>query len=215
MLCQEFEVVLEQWPPESLPPEAAAHVGACTHCQALMADLEAIQQAGARLGQEDRQLVPPEHVWLAVRSQLEAEGLVREPEHVHAGFFTAWLGAIPRPALAGACLALILAAAGFVVKTYWNPAAPAPVPLDRAAVGIETQLNVAEQGTIQALPQSDPDLAADVRHDLEVVDKFISLCEKNVREDPQNQLAREYLYDAYQQKAGLLSAMMERGETGD
>jgi hypothetical protein len=32
-----------------------------------------------------------------------------------------------------------------------------------------------------------------------------------MKEEPRDDLAREYLSDAYQQKAELLSAMMERG----
>jgi hypothetical protein len=38
------------------------------------------------------------------------------------------------------------------------------------------------------------------------------MCEKSVREEPENELARDYLYGAYQQKADLLAEMSERGE---
>jgi hypothetical protein len=41
------------------------------------------------------------------------------------------------------------------------------------------------------------------------------MCEKSVREEPQNDVAREYLYGAYQQKAELLAMMVERGALGD
>jgi hypothetical protein len=34
-----------------------------------------------------------------------------------------------------------------------------------------------------------------------------------VQEEPQNEMARDYLYGAYQQKADLLAQMTERGET--
>jgi hypothetical protein len=33
-----------------------------------------------------------------------------------------------------------------------------------------------------------------------------------VQEEPQNEVARDYLYEAYQQKADLLAQMTERGE---
>jgi hypothetical protein len=33
--------------------------------------------------------------------------------------------------------------------------------------------------------------------------------------EPQDELAREYLFGAYRQKAQLLSAMMERGGSGN
>ena len=43
-----------------------------------------------------------------------------------------------------------------------------------------------------------------------MVDNLIVLCEKSVRENPDNPMAREYLYGAYQQKASLLAAAMDR-----
>jgi hypothetical protein len=36
-----------------------------------------------------------------------------------------------------------------------------------------------------------------------------------VREEPGNDVAREYLYDAYKQKSELLAMTMERGAWGD
>jgi hypothetical protein len=52
---------------------------------------------------------------------------------------------------------------------------------------------------------------ASLRENLQKVDDFIADCERRVREEPQDDLAREYLSGAYQQKAELLSAMMDRG----
>jgi hypothetical protein len=46
---------------------------------------------------------------------------------------------------------------------------------------------------------------------LAIVDNYIALCEKSVREDPENEIARDYLYEAYEQKADLLAQMTERG----
>jgi hypothetical protein len=43
---------------------------------------------------------------------------------------------------------------------------------------------------------------------------LIVLCEKSVHEEPDNQMAREYLYGAYQQKAELLATAMNRSVTG-
>lgn len=49
-----------------------------------------------------------------------------------------------------------------------------------------------------------------LRQNLDIVDKFIADCEQRVKEEPRDDLAREYLTGAYQQKAELLSTMMER-----
>jgi len=48
------------------------------------------------------------------------------------------------------------------------------------------------------------------RQNLQQVDDFIADCEHRVSVAPQDELAREYLSNAYQQKAELLSAMMDR-----
>ena len=50
-----------------------------------------------------------------------------------------------------------------------------------------------------------------LRQNLLQVDEFIADCEQRLREVPSDDLAREYLTNAYQQKAELLSAMMDRG----
>jgi len=52
---------------------------------------------------------------------------------------------------------------------------------------------------------------ASFRQNLKQVDDFIADCERRVSAEPQDDLAREYLSNAYQQKAELLSAMMDRG----
>jgi hypothetical protein len=53
-----------------------------------------------------------------------------------------------------------------------------------------------------------------IRRNLNIVDNFIAMCEKDVREQPENEMAREYLYGAYEQKAELLSTAMDRSTTG-
>jgi hypothetical protein len=53
-----------------------------------------------------------------------------------------------------------------------------------------------------------------IRRNLNIVDNFIAMCEKNVREQPENDMAREYLYGAYEQKAELLATAMDRSTMG-
>ena len=54
-----------------------------------------------------------------------------------------------------------------------------------------------------------------LRQNLDIVDKFIVDCEQRVKDEPQDDLTREYLSGAYQQKAELISVMMERGGSGN
>ncbi len=63
---------------------------------------------------------------------------------------------------------------------------------------------------LAGLHNRDRAVTAKYQEGLEIVDNFIALCEKTVREDPRNEIARDYLYSAYQQKADLLATMTER-----
>jgi hypothetical protein len=52
-----------------------------------------------------------------------------------------------------------------------------------------------------------------LRQNLRTLNEFIAECQQRLKQNPQDALAREYLYSAYQQKAELLSAMMESGRS--
>jgi hypothetical protein len=153
-----------------------------------------------------------------VRAQLEEEGILR-PRRSWTERLDAWLPQIPRPALAGA-YALMFAAAA-VLFTY-RPVAPLPelasnivAPAPPILSAVPGQLETVSQQQHWAVHSHDPAIDASYRENLAIVDNFIGVCEKRVTEDPQNDLAREYLVTAYQQKADLLASMMERGVQGD
>ncbi len=218
MQCREFEQVLEQREAQQLPADAAAHLNDCGRCRALVADLEAIQAAARQMTAEEA--APPEQVWLSLRAQLEAEGLIRAEEEAHAWaprWLTGWLGVLPGPALAGVYLSLLLAAAVLIGTQVHRPPSRALTSIEPPAVtaALDSQLNTVERRTVSALHQHNPAVTASLRQNLDIVDNFIALCEKSVRQEPQNELAREYLYGAYQQKAELLAMMMDQGATGD
>ena len=204
---------------EGLPADAAAHLNDCARCHALVADFEAIQAAARHLVVEAE---TPAHIWLALRAQLESEGLIRTPHPAVApaagGWLENWWEALSRPSLAGVYLALLLAAAVLVSLVgqlrQSHPTTPV-VALQPAPTSLDTQLASEESRTVQAIHQHDPAVTASLRANLDIVDNFIALCEKSVRDEPQNEAAREYLYGAYQQKAELLAMVMDRDASGD
>ena len=63
---------------------------------------------------------------------------------------------------------------------------------------------------MESLPQRDVALADSFQHNLGIVDNLIAVCEKSVKEQPDDPVARDYLYGAYQQKAVLLAVAMDR-----
>jgi len=221
MGCNEFLKQLEGWMEGERGAEARAHVKQCAKCSALVADLDAIQDRAHAWGAEEA--APPDRVWVSLRAQLESEGLIRDAAVAElepaagarrgwrAGFFGA-----PRPVLAGAYLALLVTAA--IALT-----GPSTRQLDEkrwmtgtqdTTGALSAQLDSAEKSTISAMAVSDPVVTASLHDNLAIVDNYITLCEKSVREDPENEIARDYLYEAYQQKADLLEQMTERGVSG-
>jgi hypothetical protein len=137
---------------------------------------------------------------------------------VHAGWWTAF----QRPALAGAVLGVSLVVAGLLGVGSVSTA-PTSAVLETAsspevdAQAMESQTTGpldASEASIVSLPQRDPQVAEELHHDLGEIDNFIAVCEKSVREQPDNEMAREYLYDAYQQKAQLLAVAMDRSPVG-
>ena len=76
---------------------------------------------------------------------------------------------------------------------------------------LRSELDTVEH-TVSTFVASDPVVTASLHDNLAIVDNYIALCEKSVREEPGNEIARDYLYGAYQQKADLLAQMTENGD---
>ncbi len=216
MLCQEFEAVLEQTNDQALPADAALHLAECGSCRALTTDIEAIVAAARELAEPVEE--PPARVWLQLRAQLEHEGIIRAQGTEFAaatsneGSFAGVWAWLRRPALVAAYAAFMVLAAGLAWETF-TPDDPGPQSPTPAAT--TSNLNRLEAMTVSDLKTLDPESSAALRRDLDIVDNFIAVCEKALREEPQNDDTRQYLYGAYQQKSELLAAAMEHGRTGE
>jgi hypothetical protein len=215
MRCEEFRQISSEWMEGERNPAAVSHIAACARCSAVLADLEMVRKAAALLPEEE----PSPRVWTAIRSQLEEEGLIHAPgpePRVRRWQLLSPFGAF-RPALAGAYLCLVIAGAvvlGVHRKTN-DRAAQQALWLERAQstmTPLAAELTTAETSALPALQRESNDVTATLNRNLAIVDNMISMCEKSVREDPQNEMTRDYLYSAYQQKADLLAAMADSAE---
>jgi hypothetical protein len=223
MQCEQFEQILELKDDGGLSKPALAHLETCEACRGLSADFEAIHEAALELCAEA--LAPPERVWISLRNQLEAEGLIHDTQAVlNAGTdYRGWWTAFQRPAVAGAFLGLVLAAASTVgylsnfaqtaVQSQLTPQQELSSVPSADSVFKEEVLTVGSD-SIPGLQRQDTAVTDSIRRNLQIVDNLIAICEKSVREQPDNQMAREYLYGAYQQKAELLATAMNRNMTG-
>jgi hypothetical protein len=256
MHCKELESVLEAEGLAQLSKDARLHLATCGACQGYVADLNTIITAAKTLPAEAN---PPERVWISLRAQLEAEGLIKEPVEVaEQGSwwegFAAWLK--PRTLAAATIAAFVLATTIYLTRVPRNnpqetaknqprvesvrpaqtqaavsvqppsmlPTNPAPStamapgpsknnkelapsPSESASFTLnQAELDVPN---MQLAGNSQVDIA--LRQNLRTLNAFIAECELHLKQNPQDELAREYLNTAYQQKADLLAAMMEGG----
>jgi hypothetical protein len=207
MQCKEVEVVLEQegWTP--VPEAARAHLAGCGCCQSLVEDLTAIVATAHLLPAE---VEPPARVWNSLRTQLEQEGIIKTSgAAAHSGSWWHGFADMFRArvfATAGVGL-LIVAAIGLQLQHPTAPAAEA----QNIYAGAATDLNNDEAHLLNIQFSSNSVVDVSLRQNLDIVDKFIADCEQRMKDEPRDDLAREYLSGAYRQKAELLSAMMERG----
>jgi len=213
MNCDQFENQLERWMEGERGGDAEAHLRSCPRCSSLVEDLDSIHSAARSIGAVEE--IPSERLWLSIRAQLEHEGLIHETVPQERGswavsnWFAEIFSAVPRPALAGAYLVALIAIGIAVAHPNYRPANSA---WDQDSTGtLSAHLDTAEHDTF-TLRDSEPDVAATLHKNLAIVDNYIALCEKSVQQDPDSEIARDYLYDAYRQKADLLAQMTERGD---
>lgn len=233
MQCKDIEAVLENEGLSPLPDNVRAHAASCSACSALIADFSAILSAAETLPAE---VEPPNRVWVSLRNQLEAEGIIKTDSELVVQPQPSWLESLSRilsgRALATAAVGLVIVAAAFVQIGRDVPREPGLKPPQIADVikpptPIVDKEPMAEQGRTlrqeeQNLPMVQPvggfanaDRVVDtsLRQNLASLNLFIEECRHRLKEDPNDELAREYLSVAYQQKAELLSAMLDRGRS--
>ena len=238
MQCKDVELVLEQEGIEPLPEETRAHLAECRECRNYIADLTSLVDAANKLPSE---ITPPDRVWVSLRAQLEEEGIIHAPAEVIPAEPASWWQSIhaffSNRVLATAMVGIVLAAAivfqiridkstrivppvqtaktGTALPVEKSPVMEAVVPQTTADEFGRTARDLNDQepvATGMILSSASP-VDASLRDNLKKVNEFIAECELRLKEQPQDELTREYLSAAYQQKAELLSAMIERGRS--
>lgn len=265
MRCKELQAVLEGKGLGPLPLDAQEHLAECCECQDFVGDLSAIVAAARQFPAE---VNPPDRVWISLRAQLAAEGIIREETPVELSTHRWWqdVSQFFQPRLlasVGAGLLVVLTSAYFAKRPGSPPhdrapsppqisetknlapppeqaataplAKPEPVVVHRPHANAPAQPREAPKlkpspseiaflgETAGVLDQAESDLRgratsnamadASLRANLNTLDEFIAECKARLAQNPQDQLTREYLNVAYQQKAELLSAMMDSGRS--
>ena len=215
MQCKDFEQVIEENGLVQLPVAAQAHAAGCPSCTALVQDFSAILAVASQIPAE---VEPPARVWVAIQAQLEAEGIIHQPKIVipTEPWWKRFSQLIRGRMLATASVAALVLVAGFYQIRHTGgplqtPSRPEPFAETASTLDREEQSLGAMQpaSTLGYVSNADTSL----RENLVTVNAFIKECQNRLREDPNDPMAREYLSTAYQQKAEILAAMMERGRS--
>ena len=213
--CNAFLEQLDEWMEGERSPSAEAHLLSCEACGNLIADLDSIRNTASSLAASDPE--PSERVWIALRAQLQDEGLIHAAQPGVSDTLKHWLRGtfwvLPRPVLAGAYL-MALIAVGFALSGssgLMNDSNLWMSRTQRSTQPLSASL-ATEEDAISSIADTNPVVTASLRKSLAVIDNDIALCEKSVREEPQNEFARDYLYEAYQQKADLIAQVTEGDE---
>jgi hypothetical protein len=228
MQCKDVAQAIEQDGFSPLPEAARNHVAGCAACSSLVADFESIVATASKLPSE---VEPHPRVWVALRAQLVAEKIIKEPQISVAAEKSPWwqgFGQLIRGrVLAVSAVAVVMVfAAGYLQMTHRRISAPladvTPVksepvlvePFAAAAMSLDQEeqslgpVQTVSTGVSGASPVDNS-----LRESLATLNAFIKECRKRLQEDPNDQVARDYLAAAYQQKAEILAAMMERGRS--
>jgi hypothetical protein len=205
MTCAEFQKVLPYIIEGGGSPEQEEHLRSCTVCSDLVADLQHIAgQARLLLPLEE----PHPRVWLGIREALEQEGLVR-PAKGRLWDFVIWR---PAPWLATAAAMVLLTFGVFLYQRgdqarITQVAAPAPVKQLASATFAEF-MDPDDQQLLSEVSEHIPSLRATYEKNLRKVNASIFDARRSVEQNPDDDDAREYLIQAYEQKAMLYDMAM-------
>jgi hypothetical protein len=216
--CREFEANLAAYLEGEACPDVSAHAKQCSSCSFILEELESIRAVAKDLPLE----APPPRVWSNIRATLAAEGLFREQKP----FWLRWISAaslVPRTAPAAALVFALLLAVIMVFKgDIQRNGSRQPVLTSSAAsivpVGLSgVQTNLVR--TVQDMEASyraresslDPSAKQVYQAGLTSLNNSIHECLDSLQKQPHNMLVREYLMQAYAQKAEILASALEYG----
>jgi hypothetical protein len=214
MTCEEFERVLPELG-NGHNIEQEEHLRSCSSCSDLVADLKAISRQ-ARLLQASEE--PSPWVWNSIEVALRQEGLIRDAQQEHPLLHHP-------PRLSWKLRWLVPAAAAFLVVFG--------VLLHQRGT---SQLQVADQSSrpanvvtadLQRPKQSDlmggedlqlletvasrtPSMRAAYEANLRAVNAYIRDAEQSAYSDPNDEIAQQYLRNAYEQKAMVYEMALDR-----
>jgi len=207
MNCKQFEAALEQMDGRSisLNQDAGQHIGQCSACASLKADLELILASAQELTDEHE---PPARMWGNIEYALRMEGVIQpvaaavptSPARIH------WL-TLPRWAMAGTA-ALVLTVGTLLYTQNFanvaqdkNPVAKPSVASGKKAAIMDTDF---DDAFLAELEKTSPAMKQVYAKNLKNVNNYIAEAKQAVDENPSDADAVAQLREAQSQKAMMV-----------
>lgn len=216
--CQEFDLKLAAYLEGEASSDVSTHAEQCSSCGSLLVDLQMIQAAAKDLPLES----PSPRVWSNIRATLAEEGLIREQKSFWQRWFPSGL-LVPRSAPAAAlAFALMLAVIMLFKGDIQRNGSQRPVTTPAVATAVPVGLSAVQSNlvrTVEAMEENykareaslDPSAKEVYQAGLVSLDNSIHECLDSLQKQPHNILVREYLMQAYSQKAEVLASALEYG----
>jgi hypothetical protein len=228
--CEAFSASIGELADGTIAPgergRVEAHLDQCASCRALLADLEAIRREARQLPRAEL----PSALWARVADRLRAQGvsdhggpgLKSGPASITKSISTRWLAAAAAVValIIGGVLANQMTRRGAPVEAPPTTSTPAGSPSGNAnAAGlvesVEADLKAAEEHYERAIAglekiasaderTLDPQVAATLKKNLEIIDGAIAESRTALRSEPQSAPARQSLFEALRRKMSLL-----------
>jgi hypothetical protein len=206
MTCAEFERVLPELEGrhdlEAI--ERDEHLRSCPACLALLTELKAISEQARQLQSSEQ---PSPRVWNSIEIALRLEGLIREPQPAPARL------ALPRwkPVWLVPIAALLLVGSGVLVRQHGKSQTlqAAGNSADGTRPGARTSAGDEEQ-FVRLLASASPAVRAAYQSDLKAVDEYVRDAEESARQNPNDEVAQEYLRGAYDQRSMVYEMALNR-----
>jgi Putative zinc-finger len=222
--CEAYSASIGELTDGTLAPAERArvesHLEQCAACRGLLADLEALRRDARRLPR----LEPPPALWASVEERLRAQGVA---DDAGAGRKTGPSGNRVMWLAAAAAVVVLIIGGALATQMMSRRAAPAGAPPSPAAdasgnagaaglvESVEADLRAAEEHYERAIAglekiasaderTLDPQVAATLKKNLEIIDGAIAESRSALRSEPQSAPARQSLFEALRRKMSLL-----------
>jgi hypothetical protein len=213
MTCEEFERVLPELG-SSRSMEQEEHLKTCSACSDLVADLNAISRQSRLLqGSEE----PSPWVWNSIEVALRQEGLICEPQQgrsfVHPprlSWKLRWL--VPVAAALLVSFGVLMHERGTGRAQLANQQS-SPVGVVTADLQHSNPVDVMGGDDLQLLEtvaSRTPSMRAAYEANLRAVNAYIRDAEQSANSDPNDEVAQQYLRNAYEQKAMVYEMALDR-----